>query len=157
MMKRWMGVLAGAVAGMAVPATGGAPDSRPKVPGGNDVLVSVSHLRSDKGTVIACLTADPQRFPRCADDRQAKRAQVAAGKARAIVFHDVRPGTYAVALLHDENNNGKADRAMSMIPREGFGFSRDAKVHMGPPRFRDAAFAVPPGGAHMTITMRYML
>ena len=107
--------------------------------------------------VLACLTADPARFPKCKDDPRAQRTQVAAAHAEAIVFRGVGPGRYAVALLHDENGNGKADRAMSMIPREGFGFSRDAKVSMGPPRFDDAAFSVKGSGARMTITMRYML
>lgn len=122
-----------------------------------DVHVTVSHLRSHKGTVIACLTANPEKFPKCRDDARAKRAQIAAAQVGKIVFHDVVPGRYAIALLHDENGNGKADRAISMIPREGFGFSRDAKVSMGPPRFDDAAFRVKDADARMTITMRYML
>lgn len=125
--------------------------------GGGEVHVAVSHLRSVKGTVIACLTADPARFPKCGDDGNAKRTRMAADRADAIVFRGVRPGRYAVALLHDENGNGKADRALSMIPREGFGFSRDAKVSMGPPRFDDAAFAVKGNATRMSITMRYML
>lgn len=122
-----------------------------------DVHVKVSHLRSAKGAVLACLTANPQQFPKCTDDRNAKRMQISAGHGSAIVFRDIQPGRYAIALLHDENGNGKADRALTMIPREGFGFSRDAKVKMGPPRFDDAAFPVKNGDTSMTITMRYML
>lgn len=134
--------------------------SLPPIPGASgpaEVHVKVSHLRSAKGAVLACLTADPQRFPRCDDDARAKRVQISAAQAGSIVFRGIRPGRYAVALLHDENGNGKADRAMAMIPREGFGFSRDAKVKMGPPRFDEAAFAVKERDTSLTITMRYML
>ncbi|WP_369293423.1 DUF2141 domain-containing protein, partial [Alkalihalophilus pseudofirmus] len=43
-------------------------------------------------------------------------------------------------------------------PREGFGFSRDAKVRFGPPRFAAAAFDITSGAAErISIRMRYML
>ena len=62
-----------------------------------------------------------------------------------------------VALLHDENANGKADRALGMMPKEGFGFSRDAKVQMGPPVFDDAAVQIDRAPRTLPIKMRYML
>ena len=57
---------------------------------------------------------------------------VSARSDMVLEFTDVPPGTYAIALLHDENGNGRADRVL-MVPREGFGFSRNAPVRMGPP------------------------
>lgn len=74
-----------------------------------------------------------------------------------VNFEGVRPGRYALALLHDENGNGKADRALLMIPKEGFGFSRDAPVRMGPPPFGAAAFEVRNGAVKQAVQMRYML
>lgn len=142
---------------LGVPAAARDLPSGAAAGGGAAVHVTVSNLRSGKGMVMACLTANPAKFPKCRDDPAAHRAQVAAAGADQIVFRGVQPGRYAIALLHDENGNGKADRAMSMIPREGFGFSRDAKVHMGPPHFNDAAFTVSGRDQRMTITMRYML
>ena len=62
-----------------------------------------------------------------------------------------------MALLHDENGNGKADRALGMMPKEGFGFSRDAKVRMGPPSFDSAAFDYSGDARVLRIKMRYML
>ena len=44
-----------------------------------------------------------------------------------------------------------------MMPKEGFGFSRDAKVRMGPPSFQDAVFPVGAANEKLTIRMRYML
>lgn len=32
-------------------------------------------------------------------------------------------GIYAVAVFHDENNNGKLDKNMIGFPKEGYGFS----------------------------------
>ena len=105
----------------------------------------------------ACMTNNAQRFPRCRDDAQSYRLVIPAGQASTMRFNNVAPGTYAIALLHDENDNGRADRALSMIPREGFGFSRDAKVSMGPPSFDDAAITVGIASQRQAIKMRYML
>ena len=81
--------------------------------------------------------------------------QVSADTTVSFSFRGVRPGTYAIALLHDENANGKADKAL-IIPKEGFGFSRDAKVRMGPPKFSAAAFTVADDPVQQRITMRYL-
>ena len=122
-----------------------------------DVEISIEALRSDEGVVRACMTASPDLFPRCQGDDSAYSIVLPAGRATTLAFDDVRPGTYAIALLHDENDNGKADRALGMMPKEGFGFSRDAAVRMGPPKFKDAAFRVRGAPVRQTIRMRYML
>ena len=58
-------------------------------------------------------------------------------------------------MVHDENANGKMDTMMGM-PREGYGFSRDAPVRMGPPKFAAAAFVVEAGDVVQPLKMRYM-
>ncbi|MGX7951126.1 DUF2141 domain-containing protein [Tsuneonella sp. HG249] len=123
----------------------------------HDVTVSVSGLRSAKGVVRACMTADPVRFPRCAGDAASYRLVVPAAATVKLSFKGVAPGRYAIALLHDENGNGKADRAMGMMPKEGYGFSRDAPVRMAPPKYAEAAFAVDSEDLILAIKMRYML
>lgn len=122
-----------------------------------EVVIEVTNLRNTRGSVMACMTADSRRFPRCRDDAESHRVTVAAAQTLVLRFRNVTPGTYAIALLHDENGNGRADRALSMIPREGFGFSRDAAVRMGPPSFEDAAIEVGNSAMRQTIRMRYML
>jgi uncharacterized protein (DUF2141 family) len=67
----------------------------------------------------------------------------------------VPAGRYAISLFHDENGNGRLDKAL-MIPSEGYGFSRDAPVVMGPPSFAEAAFVVEGGEQHQAIRMRYI-
>lgn len=136
---------------LAAPALGGA------APATVSVEVTITDLRNDKGVVRACMTDDPKRFPRCRNDEAAHRMVVRAGETLHLRFDNVRPGTYAIALLHDENENGRADRALTMIPKEGYGFSRDAPVRMGPPGFAAAAFSVGSTPVRHTIRMRYML
>ena len=80
-----------------------------------------------------------------------------AGNTITIRFNDVEPGEYAIALLHDENEDGKANRVLGMAPKEGYGFSRDAPVRMSPPGWDDAVFTVGTPSQNLTIKMRYFL
>ena len=118
--------------------------------------VSVTDLRSAEGVVRVCLTPNPRKFYDCQGAGVVKKA-IPAGSARAVTFRGVKPGRYAIALLHDENANDKADTVLGMMPKEGFGFSRDAPVRMGPPKFDHAAFEVGSTPVRQTIRMRYML
>jgi uncharacterized protein (DUF2141 family) len=125
--------------------------------GDTSVTVQVTGLRSTKGVVRACMTPHANRFPRCQGNADAYSVVVPASATVTLEFPHVKPGRYAIALLHDENGNGKADRALSMIPREGFGFSRDAPVRMGPPSFDSAAITIAAAPVRQAIRMRYML
>jgi uncharacterized protein (DUF2141 family) len=118
--------------------------------------VAVSGLRSDKGLVLACLTARPKAFPDCRGDPAARELIVPAARVLMLDFGAVAPGEYAVSVIHDENGNHRLDKRL-MLPREGFGFSRNAPVRFGPPSFSAAAFTVGAGGAAERLRMRYML
>jgi uncharacterized protein (DUF2141 family) len=134
----------------ATEAAVGAPE------GGQDLVVKVTGLRNGKGKVLACLVTEARAFPDCKRDPAARHMTVLAAKGEVMLdFGAVQPGTYAISLFHDENGNGKLDTAM-MIPREGYGFSRDAPVRMGPPRFASAAFTVGAGVSRQTLKMRYL-
>lgn len=123
----------------------------------DEVVITVTGLRSTEGTVRACMTRQEDIFPKCIKDPDSHRTVVKAGETVTIRFTGVKPGNYAIALLHDENDNGKADRVLGMMPKEGYGFSRDAPVRMAPPEFRDAVFEHKAGRQDLAIRMRYFL
>lgn len=121
------------------------------------VTITITDLRSDEGVVRACMTTRQDAFPRCRRDPASHRTVVRAGNTVTIRFENVAPGDYAIALLHDENEDGKANRVLGMAPREGYGFSRDAPVRMAPPDWDDAVFKIGRSPQNLTIKMRYFL
>ncbi|MFU7527016.1 DUF2141 domain-containing protein [Qipengyuania sp. ASV99] len=143
----WLAAIAcvAGTAGFAAPAAAGS------------VTITVTDLRSSEGVVRACMTTVKSIFPRCVRDPNSHRTVVPAGRTVTIRFDNVEPGEYAIALLHDENNNGKADRVLGMAPREGYGFSRDAPVRMAPPDWNDAVLTIGAASQRLTIQMRYFL
>lgn len=119
------------------------------------VEVSVTGLRSVRGQVLVCLTTNPKAFPDCSKDKSSVRMAVKAADAGNFAVHAPAAGTYAIAVVHDENSNNKMDVAI-FLPREGFGFSRNPTITVGPPSFQSASFAVA-GDMRQAIRMKYML
>jgi uncharacterized protein (DUF2141 family) len=108
------------------------------------VIVNVHGVRNDHGHVLValCTKADFLQ-PHCR-----WKGKVAATTGTVMVtINDVPAGRYAAQAFHDENDNGTLDRNFFGLPKEAMGFSNNAPMHLGPPRFDAAAFSV---GAEMT-------
>lgn len=65
------------------------------------------------------------------------------------------PGVYALAVYHDENDNHHFDRSLIGLPLEGYGFSNDAAIFLGPPSFASVRFTVRPGDNQVAMKLRY--
>lgn len=149
------------LAGLALASTlsGAAPASQPgagasKPPASVALTVRVHGLSSDRGRVAVALFASAEAFP---DQKRALAGQLARiEKGRAAVrFAGVRPGVYAVAVLHDENENAKMDFNFLGMPLEGYGFSNDASAPFGPPSFKAASFTLKPRDSFISVQTRY--
>jgi uncharacterized protein (DUF2141 family) len=116
---------------------------------------NIQNFRSQKGQVMVCLTTQARNFPNCQDDPHARRMTVPTRLAATFTFNDLPTGDYALALIHDENGNGKLDTMMG-IPREGFGFSRNPAIRFGPPSFASAKVAVVGGQVDETVRVKYL-
>jgi uncharacterized protein (DUF2141 family) len=76
-------------------------------------------LRNVKGQVVCALHASADGFPKNGDKAIAQaKSRIASGYA-VCDFPDVKEGTYAIAVFHDENSNGKLDTNFMGMPSEG--------------------------------------
>ncbi|HEX5514928.1 MAG TPA: DUF2141 domain-containing protein, partial [Gammaproteobacteria bacterium] len=60
-----------------------------------------------------------------------------------------------LAVIHDENMNGKLDTNWLGIPIEGYGFSSGAKASMGAPSFNAASFPYDGRNLDLKIILSY--
>lgn len=58
-----------------------------------------------------------------------------------VTFENVAPGTYAVILFHDKNDNKIMDFEPNGMPKEMYGVSNNV-MNYGPPQWNDAKFEV---------------
>ncbi|MDO7834545.1 DUF2141 domain-containing protein [Sphingobium sp. HBC34] len=112
-------------------------------------------LRSTRGQVMVCVTRSPAYFPDCSKDPDRRHVSVPAGRG-PIALGPVAPGTYAIAIIHDENGNGRLD-TFAGIPREGVGFSRNPAIRFGAPSFKSASFPVAGAPVTQVIRLKYFL
>ncbi len=104
-----------------------------------DVEVRVLDVANSRGSVRVAVCSETQWIkPSCA---LGARVPAHAGTVIAVV-KNVPPGIYGVLVHHDANDDGGINRTLLGIPKEGIGFSRDAPLRFGPPRFVDAALKV---------------
>src|SRR5215475_7423576 len=122
----------------------------------NLVHVEINRLHSDKGQVMCALFSSAAGYPKDYGKAIARAKSEIAGGQAVCEFPGVSAGTYAVAVFHDENSNGKLDTKFMGIPREGVGASNDAKGHFGPPKFEAAAFRFSGGRLDLKITINYL-
>ena len=120
------------------------------------IHVKVLNIRNSTGTVDCALFDSPDGFPievlRLATNVMV--IKVRHTEARCD-FEDIPQGTYALAVIHDENMDGKLDTNWLGIPTEGYGFSNDAKALLGAPSFSAASFQYDGGTLDLTISLHY--
>jgi uncharacterized protein (DUF2141 family) len=136
--------------GASVPAA--TPADRPT----GEVVVQFQGLRSTKGMIRACLTRSPRFFPHCDKDPASYKGSVAAANGAQLRFENVEPGKYALTVLHDENQNFRADMMLG-IPREGVGFSRNPRLIMSAPKFSAVEFPVANTTVAEMVRLQYFL
>lgn len=106
-----------------------------------ELVVIVTGINPDKGLVRLGLYKDAESFPKNGRTIADGKAIVRNGEVR-YVFRNLDAGRYAVALFHDANSNGRFDKSVLGLPREGFAFSNGARAVLAPPSFERAAVTV---------------
>jgi uncharacterized protein (DUF2141 family) len=116
------------------------------------IHVKILNIRNSTGTVACALFESSAGFP-AEFLRSATNVMVIKIRKSQVRcdFEDIPPGTYAMAVIHDENMNGKLDTNRIGIPTEGYGFSGNAKALFGVPSFSAASFSY--DGQHVDLTM----
>jgi uncharacterized protein (DUF2141 family) len=121
-----------------------------------DLRIEVHGLRNDSGHLLAGVYDDPRGFPR--EGKPTREAKVEIHEGRATVEVTGLPaGEYAVAVLHDENDDGKMNFNWLKVPKEGFGMSNFTKLKMSAPSFDESKFEYSGGDQTVAVTIHYLL
>ena len=117
--------------------------------------VTVTHIKGQMGDIIVGVFDNDENFLKKPIDSKMIKAS---GDSITVVFENLKPGKYAVSVIHDANKNKDLDKNKLGIPKEGFGFSNNAMGSMGPTRFERAQFDLTPvqKDLDIDIKMKYM-
>lgn len=100
-----------------------------------NLTVNISGLNNNKGQILFQLLDENEK------ELKGIRGEIKGNKC-TIAIDGLKSGKYAFRYFHDENNNSKMDKTMVGIPKEGFGFSNNAKGNFGPPAFEKQLFDI---------------
>jgi uncharacterized protein (DUF2141 family) len=134
-----------ALLGLPLLAAGGA-DTR------GVLTIDVGNVRIAKGVVHVDVCPEAKFLKD--DCPWSANARAKVGETRVTVAN-LPAGRYAVQAFLDENSNGEVDRGWFGIPKEGVGFSNDAKIRFSPPKFAEAVFAFDGNARTIRFNLRY--
>ncbi len=117
--------------------------------------VSVSGMRSAKGNVTITIYPDDAAHFLDGKFKIARQTVPVTLPATTACFLLPAPGTYAVALFHDENADGHLNTSALGIPTEGYGFSNNPTLYFGPPGLDKVRFTLHPGDNGVGVRMKY--
>ncbi|MBS0273131.1 MAG: DUF2141 domain-containing protein [Proteobacteria bacterium] len=117
--------------------------------------VSVAGMRSDEGNITITIYPDDAAHFLDGKYKLARQSVPVKLPLTRACFAVAAPGFYAVALFHDENNNHHLDTNFLGIPTEGYGFSQNPKLFLGPPKLSQVRIAAHPGDNPVAIRMAY--
>ena len=135
-----LAILASLLVGLASPALA------------SDLTLDLS-TRQAGGRIAVAVYRDAEAFRR-GEGPVASRMVERTGAVTTVVIGGLAPGRYAVASFHDTDGNGDLTLWPIGLPREAYGFSRNARGRFGPPAFDAAAFDLPASGTRQAITLR---
>ncbi len=107
-----------------------------------NVIVVVSNVSSDKGIVKVCVFNKADAYPEKTNLAVKCITTKATKGITKIKVDGIIAGKYAIAVHHDENNDGKVNTNFVGIPKEAMGSSNGAKGSMGAPKYKDAEISL---------------
>jgi len=116
-------------------------------------LTLAFHSKADGGRIAIAVHADADNFRR-GEAPLRDLIVPRTGPVTTVTLRGLPPGRYAVAAFHDLDGDGELTLWPFGLPKEAYGFSREARGRFGPPPFTAAAFDLTPIGTHQVITLR---
>ncbi|WP_435106743.1 DUF2141 domain-containing protein [Arhodomonas sp. AD133] len=120
------------------------------------IHAKIQGIRNSTGAIACALFESPEGFP---TEFLKSATNIMMLKIRDTKTHcsflDIPPGSYALAVIHDENMDGKLGTNWTGAPNEGYGFSSDAKALWSAPTFDAASFSYDGQKLDLTIRLNY--
>jgi uncharacterized protein (DUF2141 family) len=122
----------------------------------SNLVVKFNSLKNTKGRVCLTVFSGPKGFPAGGTGSSLKSSRCIDAKNGSVTFTNLPLGNYAIAAIHDSNNDGKLNTNPLGVPSEGFGFSNNPPIRFGPASFADSQVFVSGTKTVVQIQMRYL-
>ena len=121
-----------------------------------NIIVSASGFRNTEGYIAALLFDSAEGFPENPEHAAGIYLSDIEEETQTFSFNDIKYGTYAVSVIHDERGSVKPDLYWEGFPKEGLGVSGSSRPAGRPPEFGDSVFEVSSSTVSIDIEIRYL-
>lgn len=108
------------------------------------LTVIVDGIKHQKGQVCLRVFSNERGFPQGDSGGVESGCTQIKGTTLTKQFYGLKPGTYAVGIVDDQNGDHKLNSNFLGIPEEGFGVSNNPTISIatGSPKFSQSSFVV---------------
>lgn len=117
--------------------------------------ISVTGMRSTEGNITITIYSDEPSHFLDGKFKLARQILPVTSPITTACFVMDAPGTYAVALFHDKNSNHHFDTNFLGIPVEGYGFSNNPTLFVGPPKLKQVAITAHKGDNAISVQLKH--
>ncbi len=118
--------------------------------------ISITGLRNNSGSVILAFYNNDKDF--AAETPLFTKVESKATTVNHVLtlnYTGIKPGTYGVVMLDDENNNNKMDYGW-ILPEEGYGFSNYNHFGLTKPKVSKFSFTITNENKVVEIKVQYL-
>ena len=161
--RMWIVVAAIAVVAVVAGTSGKAQDSdkaqdpkeaEPEVV--SEIIVEISNFQSDEGQLGCTIFSKEEGFPTESPKADIQVFSKPKSKKGTCSFDGIKPGTYAIAVMHDADMSGKLNKSFVGRPKEWWGVSKNMPAHrFSAPTFDECKFQY--AGGKMTLKVKLQL
>lgn len=123
-------------------------------PGPGSIKVKVTRVSEKQGEVMLALFQSSKGFPYETSFAVSKLKGKALNGNTEVIFSGIKPGTYAIAIFHDTNGDGRLNTNIIGIPKEGYGVSNNNYNTFSAPGYKESSFQHN-DRTELTIQMKY--
>ena len=118
-----------------------------------EIVVKVTNIKNDEGVIRVLLFKEACGFPDSPEKAFHSASVIINNQIATVSFKQLPAGKYAISVFHDSQNTGKLRTNMMGIPKDGYGFSNNARSTFSAPSFESAAFDLEETGKRISIEL----
>lgn len=99
--------------------------------------IKITGIRSARGKIMLNVFKDSESYDKELPYKKLTFDKKALVNGTLTIKCELEPGTYGITMIDDENDNGKIDKNLIRMPKEGFGFSNFFMEKLKKPTFDD--------------------
>jgi len=117
-----------------------------------DIRLHFSGIKTQKGEILIAMFNNETGFP---EDGSKAFKTWKFSPASTITLQNIPPGTYAITLLHDLDNNQKMTFNLFGIPKDGYSSTPDGGPRFSKPKYKSSLFQHSSKPTDLNLKMHY--